>query len=371
MKQKVCIITSVHPPFDIRIFHKQAKSLVSAGYDVTLIQPHARQEIVAGIKVINLQKPRNRFERMTKTTWSAFRKALAVKADVYHFHDPELIPIGILLKMIGHKVIYDVHEDTPRLVSARTWLPWVVRKPIAWFMSCMEWVGAMIFDAIISVTPKINDRFPISKTTLIQNYPIMDEMLVRTPIPYNEREAVFAYVGIISRVRSAEEIVRSFELISDQFAPQLDMAGEFDPSSLEETLRKLPGWAAVRFHGEVSRTEVAKILSRARAGLVLFHPVHNHIYAQPNKMFEYMSAGLPVIASDFPLWRRIIDVVNCGLLVDPMNPKAIAAAMRWLLDNPAEAEAMGQRGLKAVQQVYNWDIESVKLISLYKKLLTN
>ena len=103
MKNKVCILTSVHPPFDVRIFHKEAKSLVKAGYDVTLIAQHDKEEIVDGIKIINLQKPRNRIERMTKTVWSAYRKAVQLDADIYHFHDPELLPIGIMLKYVPVK----------------------------------------------------------------------------------------------------------------------------------------------------------------------------------------------------------------------------------------------------------------------------
>ncbi len=111
MKNKVCILTSVHPPFDVRIFHKEAKSLVKAGYDVTLIAQHDKEEIVDGVKIINLQKPRNRIERMTKTVSELYQKALRVDADIYHFHDPELIPVGKALKKRGKAIIYDVHED--------------------------------------------------------------------------------------------------------------------------------------------------------------------------------------------------------------------------------------------------------------------
>ena len=112
MKNKVCILTSVHPPFDVRIFHKEAKSLVKAGYDVTLIAQHDKEEIVDGVKIVNLHKPRNRIERMTKTVWSAYRKAVQVDADIYHFHDPELMPIALRLRKRGKRVIYDIHEDT-------------------------------------------------------------------------------------------------------------------------------------------------------------------------------------------------------------------------------------------------------------------
>ena len=129
------------------------------------------------------------------------------------------------------------------------------------------------------------------------------------------------------------------------------------------------GWSKVRFHGWSSRTEVANILGDVRAGLVVLHPLKNYIDSFPTKMFEYMAIGLPVIASDFPLWRRIISDVNCGLFVDPQNPEAIAKAMQWILDHPQEAEDMGQRGRKAVEEVYNWKSESVKLANLYESLL--
>ena len=129
------------------------------------------------------------------------------------------------------------------------------------------------------------------------------------------------------------------------------------------------GWSKVRFHGWSSRTEVANILGDVRAGLVVLHPLKNYIDSFPTKMFEYMAIGLPVIASDFPLWRRIISDVNCGLFVDPQNPEAIAKAMQWILDHPQEAEDMGRRGRKAVEEVYNWKSESVKLANLYESLL--
>ncbi len=97
--EKVCILTSVHSLFDIRIFHKQAKTLAKAGYDVTLIVQHTRDEVIEGIKVIALPKPKNRFHRMIGLVFRVFRLALTQKADVYHFHDPELLPVGVLLRL--------------------------------------------------------------------------------------------------------------------------------------------------------------------------------------------------------------------------------------------------------------------------------
>ena len=179
----------------------------------------------------------------------------------------------------------------------------------------------------------------------------------------------FAYLGGIEKVRGAFEMIRSIECLKDISDARLELAGWFSPASLEDTLRALPGWAFVNYHGEVDRREVAQILSKVRAGLVVLHPEPTHIESYPIKLFEYMSAGIPVIASDFPVWKQIVDGAGCGILVDPLNHRSIAEAMRWILQIPIEAEAMGQRGRQAAQRSYNWDSEAKKIISLYNNLL--
>jgi glycosyltransferase involved in cell wall biosynthesis len=152
---------------------------------------------------------------------------------------------------------------------------------------------------------------------------------------------------------------------------RLAWAGPFAPAAFETHLRNLPGWAKVDYRGKLDRPDVAELLGRSRAGLVVFQPAPNHMEAQPNKLFEYMAAGLPVIASDFPLWRNIVTGAGCGLLVDPLSPPAIANAITWILDHPDEAEAMGRRGQHAVSSTYAWDREAEKLVALYTKLLTS
>ena len=365
---KVVHLTTVHPSFDTRIFYKQAKTLVRAGYDVTMIAQHEKDEVVDGVKIIALPKPKNRFIRIFGLNWRALRLALRQRADIYHFHDPELIPVGLLLKPRCEKVIYDVHEDLPRQVMSKYWIhPWL-RGGVSKVAELLEASTARILDAIVAATPVIAARFPQKKTVVVQNLPIVSELQAPQETPYKERPFCVAYLGGITAVRGALEMVRALEHLPSGLQVKLVMAGEFSPSRLYEDVRQLPAWERVEFLGWQDRQQLPHLLDKARVGLVVFHPEPNHIEAQPNKLFEYMAAGIPVVASDFPLWRQIVKEAGCGLLVDPLDPGAIARAVAWLLEHPGEAEEMGKRGREQVVAKYNWEREAEKLLELYWKL---
>ncbi len=367
---RVCILTTVHNPFDVRVFHKEARSLAHSGYDVCLLASAEKAERVDGVDIVPIGGgKKGRLHRATVLWWRALRKAIAAQADVYHFHDPELIPLGLLLKVFtSARVIYDIHEDYPRQIRSKQWIPAILRKPIAWGMGLLERVASWVLDGMVAATPSIARRFPASKTMVVSNFPRLEEISIgdEDPTPYHQRPNWVAYVGGITTIRSAVEMVKAIALA--QTPAELVLAGTFESQTLQETLSALPGWARVRFLGWVSRSEVAALLAKARVGLVLYHPLPNHIEAQPNKIFEYMAAGIPFVASDFPLWRELGE--GAGLFVDPLDPQAIAEAIDWLLEHPDEAEAMGQRGRELVSKKYNWDLEAQKLLQLYERLLS-
>jgi glycosyltransferase involved in cell wall biosynthesis len=366
---KICMLSSVHPALDTRIFHKEAESLARAGYDVTIVGRHERDEVVDGIRIVALAAPRNRIERVTRSAWNAYRMALRVDADLYHYHDPELIPVGFLLRLHGKKTVYDVHEDVPRQLLSKHYLPWIMRQAMSLAASIVEWLAARCVSAIVAATPPIAERFPAAKTITVHNYAIVDELVVARPTPYAERLPAFVYPGVIAEVRGIEEMLRALELLGRDMNVRLDLAGEFVPPEFRQALQALPGWRHVKYHGSVGRKELARLMGDARCGLVLHRPIPNEVDAQPIKLFEYMGAGLPVIASDFRPLRKIIDAEQCGLVVDPSDPEAIAAAMRWVLTHPIEAEAMGRNGRRAVVERYNWEAEGTKLLALYGKIL--
>ena len=306
---------------------------------------------------------------MSRTVRAVLHAALAEDADLYHFHDPELIPVGLWLKARGKRVLYDVHEHVPQQIRAKTWIsPWL-RRPMSAGMVAIEGGSTRLFDGVVAATPTIASRFPADKTVTVQNFPIVGEFRQRAGVPYRQRAATVAYVGGLTAQRGAWEMVRAMGCLPEGLGARLQLAGAFQPEQLQGELEAAPAWPLVDCAGWLSRGEVADFLGRARIGMVTLHPLPNYQDAYPIKLFEYMAAGIPVVASDFPLWRRIVEDAGCGLLADPLDPNAIAAAIQWLLEHEDEAEAMGRRGQRAVIEQYNWDVEAKKLLDFYHSLL--
>ena len=364
--KKVCHLTSVHPKNDTRIFYKECKTLVDAVYDVSLVVQNDKDEVIDGVRILGIAKPKNRRERMTRTTHQVYWRALECDADIYHFHDPELIPVGLRLKRRGKKIIYDVHEDLPRDIFSKEWLAAPMRKLVSWTAEGIENYAAKRFDYIVTATPYIRDRFlKIKRKSIdINNFPILSELLHIPNTEWSSKEKPICYVGGIGKIRGIHEMVQAIGLT--QYSMLL--AGNFVSSAEKDIAVNLKGWSQVVELGHINRTEVKEVLSRSMAGLVLFHPEPNHINAQPNKMFEYMSAGIPVIASNFPLWKEIIEGNTCGICVDPLNVNEIANAINWIMDNPEQAKQMGENGRRAVEETYNWEQEGNKLLRIYEGL---
>lgn len=368
---KIVHLTTVHTPDDVRIFHKECCSLVEAGYDVTLVCPSDSSHCKKGVYIDSIPVPKSRRERMTRTIYQACYAALDHKADLYHFHDPELIRIAPRLKRSGAKIVYDSHEDVRAQIRTKGWVPKGIRGAIACGFGLVEDYAASRLDGIVAATPHIARRFPSDKTAVVNNYPRREE-IISYDFDYTDRQFTIAYVGGISRIRGALEMVHAMAILCQHYyrGARLTLVGSIDSSDLQAQLISLPGWEYVKYMGRQPRDEALEYARRARVGLVLFHPAPNHEYSQPNKLFEYMACGTPVVASHFPYWRDIVENVNCGLLVDPQDPGEIAEALKWLLDHPDEAAEMGRRGREAVVRKYNWESQVPILLRLYERLLS-
>jgi glycosyltransferase involved in cell wall biosynthesis len=370
---KVCHFSSVHPGLDIRIYRKQCVSLARAGFDVHLVIGATPAEVAeaaaAGVTVHPLDAPGGgRLRRMLVKAWRCYRTARALDADVYHFHDPELIPYGLLLSWQGKKVIVDLHEDLRAAIHSKHWIPSPLRRAIGAAARALEHFAARRFSAVVAATPHIGSLFDKSaaQVAVIRNYPAIGE-LAAAPAPAHrpvERNSV-CYVGSIAEIRGIRQTIHALDMVPCK----LLLAGAFDSAALRQELMGYPGWRKVEECGFVGRQGVADIMARSFCGLVTFRPVPNFIDGLPIKLFEYMSAGVPVIASNFPLWRSIVEEAECGLCVDPDNPGAIAEAINRLRTHPELARKMGNNGRRAVESQYRWDHEEARLLALYGQLL--
>ena len=354
----------MHKANDVRIFHKQCCSLKKHGFNVSLIAPNVKDETKEGVKLIGLfPKKESRLYRIFKSSKVAYKLAIEANADIYHFHDPELLRIGLKLRRKGKKVIYDAHEDLPRQILTKHWINPILRKTIAFLIEKYENYAASKMSAIVGATSHISKRFShVNKISInINNFPIISEFQ-KAKSPKSNNDIV--YSGGISKERGIVEIINAIN--NSQI--KLLLAGKFLDPKLEEELTKLNGWENVSYLGFLNRNDIANVYKKASIGMVTLHPTLNYKDSLPVKMFEYMAAGIPIIASCFEKWEEIINKHKCGITVNPNSSIEIKEAIDYLLDNSEKANEMGQNGRNAVKNIFNWKIEEKKLIELYTTL---
>jgi len=363
---KVVHLSSAHFAADTRILHRECESLVKAGHDVTLVAQHEKNTIVRGVKIKALRNPESRWKRWTAALWRLYRDVARLHADLYHFHDPELIPVGMWLSLRGKRVIYDAHEDLPNTFAYKYYIPAFARETLGWLAGRIEDLAVQRFAAVVAATPTIAKRFSKynTNTVVVRNFPSLAELAHGSNLPWNERPPLVVYVGSMAPERGFREAMAAISLLPLDLNARLVFAGPLTPQ-LREQMSRLAGSDRTDLLGLLDRGEVISLLGRARVGLVPLHRMPNFVNALPVKLFEYMSAGVPVVASDFPLWRQIVEDASCGLLVDPQDSHGMARAIEHLLTHPEEAQQMGARGREAIERSYNWKTEEQQLLALY------
>lgn len=363
------VLTVAHPRFDTRIWIKEIQSLVQAGYEVKYHVADGLGDRIKSnveIKDYGIISAGTGFWSRLKKMYLVTKRAGFKKGDWIHFHDGIFLPFAILLGLRGCRIIYDVHEDYPRQVL-NSRFPYPLKKLWGWTISLLEWSSRPIFTGYISATPKIALRFPEDKTVTVQNFPLLSELVVAEDKKLHGKENYCLYVGGISVVRGIYEILNATKICESQNQDiKLALAGSYSPTEIREDLVKEHGWSTIEELGWLNREGVKHWMNKSRVGLVILHPTKNYPDAYPVKMFEYMSASLPVIASDFPLWREIVEDANAGLVVDPLDPDAIAKAILWIFEHPEEADHMGKSGRAAIENKFNWSIEKKKLLDFYQ-----
>ncbi|HBV22307.1 MAG TPA: glycosyl transferase [Jeotgalicoccus sp.] len=353
---KICHVTTAHSPHDIRIYRKEATS-ISKSYK-TFIALNTNENVKNGdIEFLKLPKSNNRFLRFLKDGYLLYKKVSKENFDLIHFHDPDFILYAYLLSRQGTKIIYDVHEDVPRAIMSKYWIPRKLRKVVSYIFEKTENFFSKKFDYIVTATPFIKERFIRlnSNTEVINNYPLLNELNTANVDWLNKKKQV-AYVGGLNNIRGVKYLAET----SLKNPYDIKVAGKVKDLTYENNLKLV---------GQLNREEVKQLLNESYAGIVTFLPEPNHINSKPNKMFEYMSASLPLICSNFNEWKDFVSVNKNGISVDPMNATEISNAIAYLIENPLVAENMGKNGRRAIEEKYNWEVESIKLTKIYNQLL--
>ena len=363
---KICVMTTVHRRDDTRIFAKEARSLAKK-YDVVLLVADGRpEETLEGVHIRSVvrEKPGSRPERMTRTASAMLREALRENADVYHFHDPELLRIGVKLKRRGKTVVYDVHESISDTITDRDYLPMPMLRILAQIAGREDRRGAVKMDAVVTVTPFLSERYENygCKTVTVSNFPTLDSF----PAPgENEREISMCCSG--ARVDYSRGIVEMIECAQNTDVP-LHLFGVMH-AAMDREVEERDKKHLVRVHGFVEPREVRDQMYRSLIGMVVEYPTGNAVNAYCVKLFEYMASGMAVVSSDIPLWRKTVEEAGCGLCVDPKDIDAVTKAVRFLADHPDKASEMGRSGRRWAERKYNWAHEEQKLFELYRELI--
>lgn len=367
---KVCHIISGHDTNDVRVFQKQCVSLAEHGHDVTLLCSDGLPDReIKNVKIVSVNKiPKGRISRFLFSTKKFYKKALEIDADVYQLHEPFLLKTGKKLKKRGKKVIFDSHEDYPSLILDKPYIPKGFRKILSKSYERREKSCVSKFDAVIGVTPRIVNRLRKynPNAVMITNVPILEHLAEPT---FNSRQIIFP--GLVEKMWRVDSVVKAIGDIED--ITFLIRTRNSDSAYMDE-LKCLPGWSRVDFGRDATHDEVMQLVSKSYCGIAIadYCPELGGKEGTLGctKLFEYMMAGIPVICTDFILWKELIEEYKCGICVAPDDVEGIRNAIQYFFDNKDMAYEMGANGRKAVVDKFNWQVEANKLFELYDSLNT-
>lgn len=371
---KICHLTTAHSRYDDRIFIKECTSLANAGYDVTLLVADGKlDEIKNGVNIISVSDiPKSRFQRIIKSSNVMYKKAIEVNAEIYHLHDPELLPLARRLKKAGKKVIFDSHENYPAQIKVKGYIPYILRKVISGIYKTYETGTAEMIDAVITPCTFFDgvDIFKgrCKKTEVISNAPLLSEFYDKYQDTNKENKVPsVCHVGGLTHSRGITHLIKA----AYKANIKLILGGKFTPAGYEAEVTQMPEYSCVDYRGHLTRDQVLKVYQESTIGAATILNIGQYNTGDnfATKVYEYMSMGLPVILSHYPYAEKMLEKYNFGITVDPADVDEIAAAIRYIIDNPDIAKKMGENGRRAVLEEFNWGIEEKKLFALYNRLL--
>lgn len=372
---RICMLTTTHRPHDGRIFEKEAKSLAKE-HDVTIIAPSEDGGVRddGDVRIVTIPKPASTLLHPV-TLWRVFWACLGEECDVVHCHEPDALLLALLLKAVrGKKVVYDIHEHWPSEIPFDLGLPdaAVLTRTLASLISPVELLLARFADAKVAVSESVAERFRGNGTepVIISNYSVTD---LAPPVPKARNGHGVVYMaGNMQLFHGIRECIQAISRVKAKFPDvSLTLVGNVR-EDIGAIAAKTDPRPEITMTGYLPYREMYETLCRGSIALLVFQPDYYNTYiGLPNKLFDYMLCGLPVVASDFPEIRKVVGGAGCGVLVDPTDPGAIAEAIIYLMEHPEEARRMGENGRRAVLERYNWGEMERRLLEVYQAISGN
>lgn len=364
---QVAQVTTVHRPDDTRVRHRECGALTDAGVSVTLVAKAGSEltEPDDAVRRVPLPEPRTRWARLLQQP-RLLRELLTLDADVYQFHDPELFATAVALHALGRVVVVDIHEDYRAQIKVKPYLGRAAPL-VAAGVALAEAASVRFVDGTVVARPAVHARLArhARRLVLVENFAEPSDGVGPFDLTsYRCRPPVACYVGSVSRFRGLKDMVEAAQLASDW---ELALAGPVSRDEASERLMAgIPDPSVYR--GVVPRSELPTFLSRCRVGLSVLWPVPSHLADRPTKVFEYMAAGLPVVTSDLPGSRHLVEEAGCGIVIPSGAPEALDEAVSHLMTHPEEAWRMGQAGREAVLSRFSWAGEAARYVEFIRGL---
>jgi glycosyltransferase involved in cell wall biosynthesis len=372
----LCHFTTAHSELKSRSYHMQCRPLANAGVDVQYASPAAIGDEHRGMRFVKLPRLKGRLRTLLALP-SLMRTLLRLRASLYHFQDPELLPVALAMKILFRKrIVFDCYEDFASMAYTMRGFPRVLRPIVAAVVGVIQKVAAICFDGVMTADPLTLRRVGYSgKSEKLTFYNFPNPEFFPAPRS-NVKEIDLVYRGGLSERAGTWLLLDAMRLLAvrGKFT-RLLLIGYCDDHAVEAALRdrvRLLGLTeSVEIHGRIGHEEMAKALGRARIGVSPLQDIPKFRVNIPVKVFEYWACGLPVVASNLPPVRPFFKNVGGGLLFPPGDAKALAQSLAWLLDHPRSAALMGRRGRAAIETRFVHRNEVHKLLRFYSHLAAN
>jgi len=368
--RKICVVSPVHNSNDVRVFHKISLSLKDNGYNVVLFcKNNGKDEFKNGVNIKTIPEL-GKYMRFLYLFVLLFKLFLE-KSDVYHFNNPDTLPLALLMKKMGYRVVYDTHEDFSQRILVRDWIPIKARDFIASIVVGMEKKLCISADGFFVTQKELLNKY--HKAVLLLNPPIIDIDFVKKvkaeSIDSVKNKPMLIYVGhTISQARGIEQLINALEIANKKVRVGLWLIGEIDDTYLKK-IASMNGFKYVQYLGYMDYIKAMSYVNNADIGIAAILDVADHKNTSANKLYEYMLFGIPFIGTNFPKWQKELENIRAGYFINPLDVKNYSELIVKMISQKEFSKEMGNEGKKYIQENFNWKIESEKLLSVYREIL--